>query len=196
MNVFLESGTLLLSAPGMQDPNFMHTAVLMCQHDGDGAYGVIVNRPGSARVNELFPAHPILRDVELAVRSGGPVGLDTMQILHRLEVAATPDGEEEAPIGVDLGDGLFLGAQLDEVADLLRRTPDPDASVRFIVGYSGWAAGQLEEEVQEGSWLPLVGAHDLVFSAESPETVWRAAIGRLGAGGSGLAHLPPDPTWN
>lgn len=195
MSVRLEPGTLLLSAPNMQDTNFMHTVILMCQHDDDGAFGLVINSDSNRTIADLFPEHPVLGSVDLIVRTGGPVGLDTLQVLHCI-----PDeGPLSHPVdlgGVDLGGGLRIGADLDEVARYVRDTSGPDRFVRFVVGYSGWGEGQLDAEIRLGSWLPLVGAHDLVFSEEEPEAVWRAAMGRLGGGGSSLVHHPPDPSWN
>ncbi|MEM6570444.1 MAG: YqgE/AlgH family protein [Planctomycetota bacterium] len=191
----VEPGTLLLSAPSMQDPNFMHSVVLMCQHDDESAFGLVVNRPAKRTIDELFPEHPVLSDVRLSVRAGGPVGLDTLQVVHRVPVSG-PGSHVRDLGGVDLGAGVRIGADLDEVARYARDAEDPDGFVRFVVGYAGWGAGQLESEIQIGSWLPLAATADVVFSKGDSEAVWRDAIGRLGHGGSSLAHHPPDPSWN
>lgn len=195
MSVRVERGTLLLSAPEMQDPNFMHTVVLMCQHTEDGAFGVVVNRPGEARVSEVLSEHPVASQLELTVRGGGPVGLDTLQILHRVPHDDLLEMERSLH-GLDLGDGMRLGADLDEIANYAKEKGSADSIVRFVVGYSGWGAGQLDDEIATGSWLPLRATQDLVFSNDTPEAVWRAAVARLGGGGSSLAHLPPDTSWN
>lgn len=182
---------MLLSAPGLLDPNFMHTVVLMCQHDEDGAFGLVVNRAGEARVGDLFPDHPGLHELKFRVRDGGPVAQDTLQVIHRFSgpLAASTGG-------LDVGDGIRIGADLES----LMQQPGAGAALedhaRFVVGYSGWAAGQLDAEIETGSWLPLETTADLVFSNEGAEDVWRSAIRRLGGGGASLAHLPPDPTWN
>ena len=78
---------MLLSAPALLDPNFMHTVVLMCQHDEEGAFGLVVNRTTQARVGDLFPDHPDLGSLELKVREGGPVARDTLQLIHRFSVS-------------------------------------------------------------------------------------------------------------
>ena len=185
------AGTMLLSAPALLDPNFMHTVVLMCQHDDDGAFGLVVNRTTEARVGDLFPDHQELKDLGLKVREGGPVARDTLQLIHRFsEELAGPTG------GLDVGDGIRIGADLES---LVRRPGAAGAledHAHFVVGYAGWGAGQLDMEISTGSWLPLPTAADLVFADGAAEEVWRAAIRRLGGGGASLAHLPPDPTWN
>ncbi len=218
-------GQLLLSAPHMQDPNFMHTVVLICQHDENGAFGMTVNRTSSALVRDVFPDAEILKDLGLSIRSGGPVSPNALQILHRLPPGIAlgdldlsegehgegehggPDAESPEPTkagddgagslaGVEVAPGIRLGADLDGVAEFLASTPDADVYARFVVGYSGWGEGQLDAEMATGSWLPVPATPELVFSRDSGEAVWRAALGQVPDGGSSLAHLPPDPSWN
>lgn len=213
MSVVSQRGQLLLSAPHMQDPHFMHTVVLICQHDENGAFGMTVNRTSDALVRDIFPEADLLKDLNLAVRSGGPVSPNALQILHRLppgialgELDEGDVGEEplgaQSPIdpasiaGVEVAPGIRLGADLDGLAAFLASTPAGDDYARFVVGYSGWGEGQLDAEMATGAWLSVPASPELVFSQESGEAVWRSALGRIPDGGSSLAHLPPDPSWN
>ena len=75
MDGHLSPGTLLLSAPEMLDPNFMHAVVLMIHHDDDGAMGVVVNASMESRVGDALPEHPVLKSVDAPLWQGGPVGL-------------------------------------------------------------------------------------------------------------------------
>lgn len=176
----------------MQDPNFMHTVVLICQHDENGAFGLTVNRPTSAIVSDAFPSHPVLGISGLTLRSGGPVSPDALQFLHRLPLA------DADSVGAEVAPDVWLGADLGAVAQYLDGTHEgaADSVVRFVVGYSGWGEGQLDAEMATGSWLPVPATADLVFSPDSGEAVWRAALARIPGGGASLAQLPPDPTWN
>ena len=192
----VSTGTLLASAPNLLDPNFMHTVSLICEHGEQGAYGIVVNKRSSLTIDRLLPEHPILGGLALPVSWGGPVGNDTLQVLHRYPDVITG--------GYALADGLVLGGDIDEVAALFETGP-PEAAlqgVRFVLGYAGWGAGQLEAELAAGSWLPLALDPELVFPARARDRareqseVWQEAVRSLGREGQGLAELPPDIGWN
>jgi putative transcriptional regulator len=163
----------LLSMPQLVDPNFNRTVVLLCSHtEKDGAFGVVVNRPlmtsGRVTVN-LDP--PASTDRELQLWVGGPVEP------HRSWILIGHDGEPD-DIGTAITDNLYLSTS----PDLLRRMldPDPPPLARLIVGYSGWAPGQLEAELSASAWLMSDVDRDLIFSTPS-DRMWETAIRRLGA---------------
>jgi putative transcriptional regulator len=164
----------LLSMPQLTDPNFSRTVVLLCKHNAEGAFGLVVNRPlittGRVVVN-LDP--PVETDRELQVWVGGPVEPQSSWML----VGADPELDEPAP-GHRITSGLTLSAS----PDLLRRLldPNPPPRTRLIVGYSGWGPGQLEAELAESAWLMSDVDSDLIFDTP-PERMWEAAIRRLGA---------------
>jgi putative transcriptional regulator len=165
---------LLLSMPQLVDPNFKQTVVLLCTHDDDGAFGLVVNRPfvtsGRVVVN-LDP--PVSTERELQMWVGGPVEPQSSWILV---------GNESA--GGDLGHGMRIaeGLHLSTSADLLVRLlePEPPPRTRLVVGYSGWGPGQLEAELRESAWLIGQIEHDLIFDTP-PRQMWETAIRRLGA---------------
>lgn len=189
MDLLVESGSLLAAAPDMLDPNFMHSVVLIIQHTHEGAYGLVINRPSPITVNLLFSEHPVLSKQRFPVHSGGPVGLDTLQFLHTVP--------ELIPGGTELAPGLHLGGDLDALAELIAADPDRAADcVRLLLGYSGWGAGQLEEELVRGSWVPAPLAEVGWIFQGDPQGVWRRVIRSLGGHARGLEDLPPDPSWN
>lgn len=189
MEMRTEPGMLLAAAPDMRDPNFTHTVVLMCAHNEQGAHGLVINRPAPFTVQKLLPDHPVLGSSNFPVHAGGPVGLDTLQIVHR--------APGEIPGGFELGGGVYLGGELDALAHYLVAHDDEEAAgeVRMILGYAGWGEGQLDHELSIGSWLPCRLDPDWVFDA-SPELVWRKVLRALGPHASDLKDLPPDVTWN
>ena len=181
-------GALLVSVPQMLDPNFMHTVVLMVEHGEGGALGLIVNQPTEVRLGDLVEGHPLLDGFDFPVHSGGPVGRDSLQFVHRLPQVIGG--------GVELDDGLALGGRLEDLAEGLASGVASPANLRFFVGYSGWGAGQLEAEFDTGSWVPAPANPSLCFAEEQGEPVWRQALQGLGDAGQALAQLPPDVTWN
>ena len=187
MELRVAQGSLLAAGPDMLDPNFMHSVVLVCQHSPEGAYGLVVNRPAQITTRDVLSEHPVLGQVDAPLLIGGPVGLDTLQVLHRV-----PD---RVPGGVQIAEKLWLGGDLDALGAYLRDEADAHEHVRMLMGYSGWGARQLEVELATGSWLPAPGDATSVFRSDA-ENLWRDVVRSLGASASGLEDQPPDPEWN
>ena len=188
MELLTEPGSLLASAPDMLDPNFMHTVVLMCRHTEEGAFGFVINRPSGVTVDVLLPDHPVLGKKRFPIHTGGPVGLDTLQFVHRAGSAI--------PGGLEIADRLWLGGEIDALAHFVaEHGSQAERSIRMIVGYSGWGAGQLEGELAAGAWLPAALDVEWVFQS-SPQATWRSVLRSLGGEAAGLGDLPPDVSWN
>ena len=191
MDLKVGQGTLLAAGPGLMDPNFMHGVVLVCQHTDEGAYGLVVNRPSEHDARQVLGEHDAFRGREvppLPIFVGGPVGLDTLQILHR-----APD---LVPGGVEVATGIHIGGELASVAELMLADPErARRDLRLTLGYSGWGEGQLEVELATGSWLPAPCDPQLVFSSDAAG-VWRRVVRSVAQGGGDLADQPPDPEWN
>ena len=186
--LFVAPGTLLAASPDMLDPNFMHGVVLICQHSQQGAYGLVVNRPSGQLTTKVLADHPLWSRVDAELFFGGPVNLNQLQMLH--------SADKQLPGGVAVLPDVFLGGDLDAAARWWLEAPSAARStLRLIVGYSGWGAGQLEAELLRGSWIPAAGASELIFM-QDPRGMWRAVLRSLGSEAQGLEDLPPDPHWN
>ena len=165
---------LLLSMPQMRDPNFLRTVILLCKHNDEGAFGLVMNRPlittGRVVVN-LDP--PVSTERELEVWIGGPV-----EPVSSWMLVGSRDKEMQIFSGVPIVEGVSLSTS----PDLLRRLlePNPPLDTRLIVGYSGWGPGQLEAELEESAWLLSDVDRDLLFATPA-EQMWERAIRRLGA---------------
>ena len=175
---------LLLSMPQLTDPNFNRTVVLLCKHNEEGAFGLVLNRPlvTSGRVVVNVEPPPSARAVrrgetvsterELQVWVGGPVEPQRSWML-----VGDEDGDEEAG-GVRIADKLYLSTSPDLLRRLLESDPPP--RTRLVVGYSGWGPGQLEAELHASAWLLSDVDPDLIFNTPADQ-MWEAAIRRLGA---------------
>jgi putative transcriptional regulator len=184
----VEPGTLLAAFPDMLDPNFMHSVVLMCQHNEQGAYGLVTNRPTTFLVKNLLGNHPVLRASRFPVFLGGPVDPTTLQFVHVVP--------EEIPGGVSLDGRLWLGGDLERMAEFVTTRPRlARRKLRLFLGYAGWGEGQLEGELESGSWLPAPPSQAAIFG-EAGEGTWRKVVQSVGSEGEALKDQPPDVSWN
>lgn len=168
----------LVAAPTLADPNFAGSLVLMAEHHAEGALGFVVNRPGPIDVAELLGGvdEGLRRTAEAAGRAagqvlvGGPVTPERLWILHRPGTVPADDD------GVRVGDGVALGGSRELLDALVRRDAGP---FLLLLGYAGWAPGQVEQEIAQGAWIPLAMQDDLVFDVPL-EQRWEVAVRRLG----------------
>jgi putative transcriptional regulator len=168
------SGTaplLLLSMPQMADPNFAQTVVLLCDYTEEGAFGLVVNRPMEEPAWTIVKTEPPVKiDPELKLFIGGPVAPQQTWVLS--SEAQGPEDEQR-----EICPGVVLSVSHKLTLDLLQ-TP-PTMRARIIVGYAGWAPGQLEEEIAGSAWLTMQVDPGLIFSVP-PELMWETALRRLG----------------
>lgn len=169
----LRAPYLLVATPALLDPNFVQAVVLMAHHDDEGAMGWIVNRRHEKPVRELLaPDQRESVHARTPLHLGGPVPADALLAVFHDAL----DGVESAAIAP----GLFVSRSADVLPLLFSRAPEPDlVRGRLVFGYSGWGAGQLEREMEEGAWLALPYEEELAFSARIDE-LWRRAFERLG----------------
>lgn len=169
---------LLLAMPQLPDPNFWRAVLLMIEHTEEQCWGLILNRPTRVPVTE------VLRQLDVAWRGpseaffwqGGPVAPQQVCILHPPVPSLVVDDAHEVVPGILLS---MLHNQLRALAE------QPSGELRFLLGYAGWHAGQLEREMSEGSWLVAPATPALVFETEA-DAMWEAAIGSLGIDPSAL----------
>ena len=157
--------------PQMADPNFARTVVLLCDYTDEGAFGLVVNRPMDEPAWKLVRTDPPVRvDPDLKLWIGGPVDPQRTWVL--MSEAQGPEDEQR-----EICPGVVLSVSHKLTLDLLQ-TP-PTMRARIIVGYAGWAAGQLEEELAGSAWLTMQVDPGLIFSVP-PELMWETALRRLG----------------
>jgi putative transcriptional regulator len=175
-------GHLLVAGPRLHDPNFRRTVVLVGEHGDEGALGVILNRRSGSRVDEALPELAGLVDGRDTVHVGGPVQPSAIVVLAEFE-------EPERAGSLVLDDIGFLPSEIDpdELGELRR--------ARVFAGYAGWGPGQLDGELEEGSWIVEPAAPDDVFTSD-PDELWSDVLRRKGGPFGVLALMPPDPSLN
>ena len=163
---------LLLSMPQMADPNFSRTVVLLCDYSDEGAFGLVVNRQMAEPAWTLMRTEPPIRvDPELRLWVGGPVQPESTWLL--MSEPQGPDDEQR-----EVAPGVLLSVSRDLTLQTLQAPPTQKS--RLIVGYAGWAPGQLDQELAASGWLTSAVDSQLIFSV-APEEMWEAGIRRLGA---------------
>ena len=184
----MKPGTLLISQPFLGDPNFERSVVLLCRHQpAEGAFGLVLTRPTPlvlADVLALPPGAPAAGG-QLPLFAGGPVQPDTLHFVHQ---------RAGLPGAADLGQGVYWGGDFDQLLAGLAAA-DAAATTRLFVGYSGWSAGQLEEEIAGGSWIRQPASAGKVFTLES-DAFWRSILREKGGRYRALANYPLDPRLN
>ena len=167
------SNQLLIAMPGMADPNFKSTVTLVCEHNAEGALGIIINRPMSIRLGGLFEQLE-LDDADASVASipvldGGPVARERGFVLHN-------SGPEFAS-SVSVSPDIHLTMSRD-VLDAMAAGSGPEKSL-VALGYAGWEAGQLEAEMMANTWLNVPANKDIIFDVPF-EHRWASAAETLG----------------
>jgi putative transcriptional regulator len=175
------SSHLLIASPRMDDPNFAQSVVLIVQHDEEGAFGLVLNRPSDTGVKTLWQQ---VGEGQCAsegqVHIGGPCG-GPLMALHTAENAGQ---RQVLP-------GLWFTSDADDLRWLVEHDPP---RTRYFVGYAGWAPGQLETELQQSAWHLLPATMDM--TTQAPSGVWTQLIGRIMGVPAWPRVIPPDPSVN
>lgn len=165
------AGNLLVAASGTRDPRFQKTVILMIRHDEKGAFGLIINRAiGRVKAAALYKQLKIAPPPdpgEVAIHYGGPVSPGAGFVVHSTETGITPEFTVGDQIGV---------SPTARVLRAISRGYRPRRAI-FMAGYSGWGAGQLEGEIDRGSWHTAPADIDIVFD-EKLDTKWSRAKSR------------------
>lgn len=165
------SNQLLIAMPAMTDPNFAQTVTLVCEHSERGALGLVLNRPLPMKLSDVFEQLALdsanSHMGQEAVLRGGPVQTDRGFVIHRL------GGSWDSTLMVS--DSIQVTTSRDVLAAMARGEGPPDAFI--ALGYAGWEAGQLEQEMLANAWLSAPADERIVF-ATPYEDRWHAA-GRL-----------------
>lgn len=163
---------LLIAMPGMSDPMFVNSVTYICDHGADGAMGLVINRTLDLHLCDVFEQMDLgysERTGGWPILAGGPVSTERGFILH------PTGGQWQSSLQVT--PEIVLTASRD-IIDALSSGGGPEKAL-FVLGYSGWGAGQLEEEIKEDSWIVVPADPDILFNTPV-EQRWSAAAQRLG----------------
>jgi putative transcriptional regulator len=178
-------GQLLLDSGELQGSFFQRTVLLICQHDAEGAFGLVLNRSSGSKAGEMIVADlpETLKEQQLFV--GGPVQPTALSFLH--SDSFIPDAT--------ILPNLSLGHSLDTLVDL-GASFSPTQKVKLFAGYAGWSPGQLETEMKRKAWLTHPASLELIFDTPA-EQLWQTVLRSKGGWQNRLlAQSPDDLSWN
>ena len=177
-------GQLLLDSGSLTGSFFQHTVLLVCQHDAEGAFGLVLNRSSGNKLGEMVVADLPEQLKSQPLYLGGPVQLSALSFLHSdnflPEAGVLPN--------------LELGHSLDSLVEI-GESFSPTKKVKTFAGYAGWSPGQLEDEMKRQAWLTHPASLDLVFDFD-PAKLWRFILRQKGIKYRLLSEMPEDISQN
>ncbi|MEK6781833.1 MAG: YqgE/AlgH family protein [Bacteroidota bacterium] len=179
-----KKGCILVSEPFLPDPNFERTIVLLCEHNADGSFGFVLNKPSHAMITDIMDS---IKNFDAQVFVGGPVQQDTLHYIHRIQTL------EDA---IEVGDGIYWGGNFEHLNLLLDSKQIAPEDLKFFLGYSGWAEGQLEEELKANSWIVNSNLDEKLIFETNAEIMWQKALKEMGGRFSVYSNYPIDPRLN
>ena len=189
-------GCLLVATPAIDDPIFWRRVIILLDHGAHGALGVAIDRPGGVAVEQFMPGWHSLATAPAELFTGGPMARNSLIGLVRLAsrghgvegAPGCPTGwrqvvDDDRPVGT-----VDLGTDPAGFADSM-------VAARLFSGYAGWGSGQLEDEIEDGSWYVVRAEARDPISAD-PEGLWRRVLRRQGGALALVSGFPSDPTHN
>jgi putative transcriptional regulator len=176
-------GSILISEPSLRDFYFRQSVILLAEHNDEGSFGLIINKPIEAKLKEMIKG---FSSYNLPVYLGGPVQTDSIFFIHT---------RDDIPGSMAIMQGLHWGGDLDFIRLMLRSKVMHPREIRFFVGYSGWSPNQLDRELKDKSWVLSQTTVQEVINA-TPKTLWSNYLRSMGKDYAIWANFPDDPTFN
>lgn len=178
----IKTGDILIAEPFMKDPNFKRTVVLLTEHNEEGSFGLVLNRPSLFGVNDMLHNFPKFK-AQMFI--GGPVGMDRLNFLHAYG--------EIIPNSHHVIDNLYWNGDYDALKQGIADKKIMPHNIKFFVGYAGWGPEQVEDEMDEQSWIISRGYRPIF---RNPEVMWKDILTKMGGKYKLVANYPEDPSLN
>jgi putative transcriptional regulator len=177
-------GQLLLDSGQLRGSFFQRTVVLICEHNAEGAFGLVLNRNTGSKIGEMVVADLPDSLKEFPLFLGGPVQPTALSFLH--SDAFIPDA--------NVIPNLSLGHSLDTLSEI-GESFSPSRKLKMFAGYAGWSPGQLEDEMQRKAWLTYPASLELVLDTD-PSNLWQKVLRSMGPEYKLLSQMPEDLSLN
>lgn len=181
----IQKGTLLIASPDIETGLFFRSVILVCEHNPNGSFGLVVNRSLELELPEEIMNIHNLANPHVDIRGGGPVQTNQMMLLHTSEKAPHQT--------LEICEGVYLGGDLQFLQEALSDPHGP--AVHLCFGYAGWGAGQLEREFLDGGWYIHPASARLIFYTP-PDKLWTTLLREMGGKYATLSMIPEDLSVN
>ena len=163
----IAAGKILFSTPLLTDPNFDKVVIFLAEHNANGALGFVINRLFERTFNELIAYN---QSVPFKLYEGGPVAKESLFFLHK-----RPDLIEG---GMLVEDSIYLGGDFKQAVQFINNKTITEKEIKLFIGYCGWDDGELEAEVEEGSWLVADNTSATIFNADI-SSLWKNGFAKI-----------------
>lgn len=178
-----KQGTILIAEPSLRDYYFRQSVVLLAEHNAEGTFGLIINKPVEVRLRDVLKGFP---SYSQPVFLGGPVNTENLFYLH------TMDDIDDC---LQIMQGLYWGGNLEMIREKMHTGEVQPESIRFFLGYSGWSPNQLDREIKEKSWV-LSHSDTSGIMSNHPEKMWANYLRSMGQDYAIWANFPADISLN
>ncbi len=181
----LQKGQLLIAEPSIiGDLSFNRSVILLADHNEEGSVGFILNKPLEYTINDLIP------DIESSflIYNGGPVEQDNLYFIHTIPELITNS--------IEISNGIFWGGDFELTKNLINEGKINKEDIRFFLGYTGWSANQLEDELQANSWIIFSNTYESGILKKSSKQFWKEKIIELGGEYIIWSNAPENPILN
>ena len=181
----LKKGKLLIAEPSIiGDLSFNRSVILLADHNHEGSVGFILNKPLEYTINDLIP------DIEASFKiyNGGPVEQDNLYFIHTIPKLITGS--------IEISNGIYWGGDFELTRSLINEGKINKENIRFFLGYTGWSANQLEDELKENSWIMTVNNYNDTILSKSSAQFWKEKIMELGGEYVIWSNAPENPILN
>lgn len=181
----IQKGTFLISTPDIEGGIFFRAVILICEHNPNGSFGLVVNKSLELELPEEIINIHHLANTHVGIRAGGPVQTNQMMLLHTATHANTQT--------LEICEGVYLGGDLQFLQESISDDNGPEIHLCF--GYAGWGASQLEREFLDGSWFIHPATKRHIFQVPA-EKLWQTLLREMGGKYASMSMIPEDLSLN
>jgi putative transcriptional regulator len=177
-------GQILVARPLLNDGDFKRTVILLAEHNEEGSLGFVLNRPMHLNLKDVLPG---MENLKIPVYYGGPIAQNQLFYIHT--------AGKEISNSIHIQNNYYWSGSFLEITDKLKSGELSPTEIKFFIGYSGWGAGQLAEELEEKTW-GLLDSYTAEFLNKHPDDIWPDQVTRLGKNYKVFADIAQDPSLN